>query len=95
MKKLLLLLFLVSLITVDVFANSINRIDSILTHVSDYTENVLDLRLISDKELLEHLNTPINDLAKCKIYNGYLGVNEIDYIYCGPSQKFKTFGKVN
>ena len=69
MKKLLFILFFISFVTFDVFANSTYRIDSILTHVSDYTESVLDLRLISDKELLEHLNTPINDLAKCKIYN--------------------------
>jgi len=69
MKKLLFILFFISFVTFDVFANSTYRIDSILTHVSDYTKSVLDLRLISDKELLEHLNTPINDLAKCKIYN--------------------------
>lgn len=53
----------------NVLASSTHRIDSILTHESDYTESVLGLRLISDKDLLEHLSTPINDLAKCKIYN--------------------------
>ncbi|KJS05830.1 MAG: hypothetical protein VR77_07175 [Flavobacteriales bacterium BRH_c54] len=69
MKKLLVILFFISFLTVDVFADSKHQIDSILTRVSDYTESVLDLRLISDKELLDHLKTPINDLARCKIYN--------------------------
>lgn len=69
MKKLFLILSFVSFITFDVFADSKHQIDSILIHVSDYTESVLSLRLISDKELLEHLDTPINDLEKCKIYN--------------------------
>ncbi len=69
MRKLLFILSFISFITIDVFADSKHQIDSILTHVSDYTESVLKLRQISDKNLLEHLTTPINDFAKCKIYN--------------------------
>jgi len=69
MKKLLLILSFISFLTIDVFAGSKHQIDSILTHVSDYTESVLDLRLISGKELVHYLRTPINDLVRCKIYN--------------------------
>ena len=45
------------------------RIDSILTHVEDYTSCVSALRNMPTEALTNYLTKTTNDLSKCKIYN--------------------------
>lgn len=45
------------------------RIDSILTHVEDYTSCVSELRNVPTEALTNYLSKTTNDLSKCKIYN--------------------------
>jgi serine phosphatase RsbU (regulator of sigma subunit) len=69
MKKLIIIL-LFAFVTSNLLAGINNtKIDSALNQIDDYIGSVVKLRQYSDKDLLEYLNAPSNDLTKCKIYN--------------------------
>ena len=71
MKKIFLILQIVLLAQSSVIANStLGNIDSVLTHVEDYTEAIKMLAYKTPvDELKSYVKSSNNDLAKCKIYN--------------------------
>lgn len=46
-----------------------SKIDSILNHVEDYTQSVIQLRAFNDQTLIGHIENTKDDLSKCKLYN--------------------------
>ena len=70
MKKLFLITFLFVFGVSALFADTdAARIDSIITHVEDYTIAVSMLRNVPTESLTNYLSKTTNDLSKCKIYN--------------------------
>lgn len=70
MKKLLLFILLFSVGGLALLAKPTNsKIDSILTHVEDYTSCVSKLRDQPAQDLTDYLKTNTDDFEKCKLYN--------------------------
>ncbi len=70
MKKLFFTILLFSIGTLALLAKTNDsKIDSILTHVEDYTSCVSELRNVPTEALTNYLSKTKNDLSKCKIYN--------------------------
>ena len=70
MKKLFLAILFFSFGALVLIAKTNDsKIDSILTHVEDYTSCVSALRNVPTVALTNYLSKTTNDLSKCKIYN--------------------------
>lgn len=70
-KKLIIVIFLSSFSETVLCTNSGSvKIDSILTHVNDYSVAVEKLRYdVPVEDLKQYEKSPVDELAKCKIYN--------------------------